>query len=144
MFTLNLKTVVMKKINLFCLALFISIGSIAHSSFYNSHTIITQEDNAVTATITKKTTEEQLNELISYFKENNITLNLSEVNYNEANEIISIKISLEKDGQSSNYGLSSTQSIPDIELGYKNKSLFIKSTNGLETSSDAINNLMDE
>lgn len=134
----------MKKFSLFCLALFVSIASIAHSSFYNYHTIITQEENAVTATITKNTTEEQFNELISYFKENNITLNLSEVNYNEANEIISIKISLEKDGQNSNYGLSSTQPISDIDLGYKNKSLFIKSTNGLDTSNDTINNLMDE
>ena len=133
----------MKKISIFCLVIFTTIGSVARSHFYNTPITI-QESDAITATITKNTTEEQFDELISYFKDNNIELNLSEVNYNEENEIISIKISLEKEGQNSNYGLSSTQPISDIELGYKNDSLFIKTSKGLETSSESLSSLLEE
>lgn len=134
----------MKKLAFFYIAIFTFIGSMAHSTFNITPFIIAQESDAITATITKNTTEEQFNELITYFKDNGITLNLSEVNYNEANEIISIKISLEKEGQNSNYGLSSTQPISDIELGYKKNSLFIKSSKGLQTSNDPLSNLLFE
>lgn len=134
----------MKKISIFCLVIFTTFGSVAHSHFYDIPITTVQENDVITATITKNTTEEQFNELISYFKDNSIELNLSEVKYNEENEIISIKISLEKEGQKSNYGLSSTQPISDIELGYKNNSLFIKSSKGLETSNESLNSLFEE
>lgn len=134
----------MKKISIFCLVIFTTFGSVANSHFYNIPITTIQENVVITATITKNTTKEQFNELISYFKDNSIELNLSEVNYNEENEIISIKITLEKDGQKSNYGLSSTQPISDIELGYKNNSLFIKSSKGLETSNESLSSLFEE
>lgn len=133
----------MKKISLFCLSLLSFTLCMAYPGM-NYKTIFIQESNEVTATITKNTTEGQFNELIAYFKENDITLNLAEVDYNELDEIISIQISLEKEGQNSNYGLSSTQPIADIELGFKNNSLFIKSKKGLQTSNHSLSSFFEE
>lgn len=133
----------MKKVSLLCVALLTFTLSVAHSNF-GSKASLNQETNEVTATITKNTTEEQFTELIAYFKENEITLNLTEVNYNEQDEIISIHISLEKDGQNSNYGLSSNLPIADIHLGYKNNRLFIKSNKGLQTSNHSLSSLFEQ
>ena len=63
-------------------------------------------NNEIVATISKNTTEEQFDELVTYFRENSIEIDLSKIEYNENNEITSIKISLKKGTQQSNFGLS--------------------------------------
>ena len=134
----------MKKISLFCITVLIFAVGAAHSNFNSSKAFLIQESNEITATITKNTSEEQFNDLITYFEDNGITLNLSEVNYNENNEIISIKISLEKEGQTSNYGLSSNQPISDIQLGFKNNGLFIKAAKGIHTSTHSLSSMFEQ
>jgi len=136
----------MKKTGLFYIMILTFALGMAHSSLPIAKTIVNQLNDEITATITKSTSEEQFNDLISYFNDNGITLNLSEVNYNESNEIISIKISLEKDGQHSNYSLSSNQPISDIQLGLKDNSLFIKTIKGthIQSSQNSLSDLFEQ
>ena len=135
----------MKKVILLCLAVCTFMDCLAYSNNRKKvTTLISQESDAITATITKNTSDHQFQELISYFADNGITLNLNKVDYNEQEEIISIKISLEKDGQISNYGLSSNQPISDIELGFKDQHLFISASGNSEITSNSLNDLMEQ
>lgn len=134
----------MKKISLFCITIFTAIGSLANSNYTVSDVFVVQQSNEITATISKNTSETQFNDLVTYFKENEITLNLTEVNYNTENEITSINISLEKEGQNSNYTASSNQPISDIELGYKNNSLFITANTETQNINDSLSGLLEQ
>jgi len=137
----------MKKISLLCIATLTFCGAIAKTINKNStQKTYTQQSEAITATITSKTTKEQLTELIDYFEDNNIQLNLPKVDYNKENEIVSIKILLEKGKQKSNYSLSSNQPILEIELGLKENNLFIKTKEPKNTlaSTNSLENLMEE
>lgn len=136
----------MKNLIIFCLTIFaFTISTSAYSNHEKTEVAITQESDNITAVITKKTTDNQFQELTSYFKDNGITLNLNKVDYNDQEEITSLKISLEKDGQTSNYGLSSNQPISDITLGYKDEHLFITadSKNNI-ASTNSISSLMEQ
>ena len=134
----------MKKVMLLCLAMITFLNGMAISNYQKNIIDSIQESDVITATITKETTDDQFQELISYFNENGIVLNLAKVDYNEQEEITSIKISLEKDGQTSNYGLSSNQPISDIELGYKDQHLFITAANNNIASANSISSLMEQ
>lgn len=79
----------------------------------------------ITATITKETTESQLNDLKSYFKKHDISLTIKKVSRNSENEITGLKISLQKNGQQSSYNMQSNTPITDLELGFKNENVFI-------------------
>lgn len=96
----------------------------------------------VTGVISKNTTEKQFEDLIAYFKEHEIKLDISEVNYNEQDEITGIKILLQKENQKSRYAMSSNVPIADLELGSKNGSLFITTKTNLQ--SDRISAIMSE
>lgn len=117
----------------------------ANTVFLNNSIINTQtNEDEIVATITKDTSEKQFDELVSYFNEHGINLNLSKIEYNENNEITSIKISLAKGKQQSNFGLSQNMPIANIELGLKNGILFIETKNGSSINIQSFGNLFDQ
>ncbi|WP_378186902.1 hypothetical protein ACE939_00965 [Aquimarina sp. W85] len=79
----------------------------------------------VTAVISKDTTQEDLNDLTSFFNENGIDLIVNKVTYNSDKEITGLSIILKKDNSKTNYTSSSNIPIAPIELGYKSGGLFI-------------------
>lgn len=88
--------------------------------------------NDVTAVINKNTTEKELKDLQVFFEESGIELQLNKVKYNSNNEIVSLNITLKKGKSKSNYSSSSNTPITDIELGYKDGDLYIKSAGVLK------------
>ncbi len=128
-----------------CLLIFSSCALYSTYANSNIHTTSTYKQittEKVTGTISKNTTEKQFEDLIAYFKQNDIKLDISEVNYNENDEIIGIKILLQKGSQKSKYAMSSNVPIADLELGSKNDSLYITTKGNLQ--SDRISAIMDE
>ncbi len=115
----------------FAFFLLFSCGIIFNSNAVNfkvkNSLVVMQEETEVTATISKDTTEAQFEELITYFKENGVTVDINEVKYNDDNEIIGIRIRLEKEGQQSSYAMNTNIPIQEVELGYKNDQLFVRS-----------------
>lgn len=87
-----------------------------------------QKNNNVTATITKNTSDKQLQDLKKYFEENAINVDIKNTKRNNQNEITSITIEIKKESQQSNYNLNSNTPINNLELGYKNGDVFIKNT----------------
>lgn len=84
-----------------------------------------QQIDNVTATINKETTDIQFNDLIAYFKSNNIQLEVNEVSRNNQKEITGLSLSLEKENQQTSYNMHSNTPISDLELGYKDGNVFI-------------------
>lgn len=91
----------------------------------SSAKIIFQDENEITATITKNTTEENLENLKEFFLKYDIELVIKKVNYNDHNEITGLSLLLKKGESESDYSAFSNQPIKDLELGYKNEKLFI-------------------
>lgn len=129
--------------------LLFSCGIIFNSNAVNfkvkNSLVVMQEETEVTATISKDTTEAQFEELITYFKENGITVDINEVKYNDDNEIIGIRIRLEKEGQQSSYAMNTNVPIQEVELGYKNSQLFVRSKgNAFGMATSDISSLMQQ
>lgn len=95
----------------------------AHSE--NNETLYTSQSDEVTAIISKNTTEKELKDLQTFFSENGIELILKKVEYNEQNEITSLSIILKRGNSKSQYSSSSSNPISEIELGFKDESLYI-------------------
>ncbi len=119
----------MKKIALIATSIFTFNSLLAFTNTSANKTAIvsiqTPSPDSVTATINKDTTEQQFEELFTYFKENGISVDFNKIKYNTNNEIIGISIRLEKDGQQSHYSMNTNIPIQEIELGYKNDQLFV-------------------
>ncbi|RZT00070.1 hypothetical protein EV197_1301 [Aquimarina brevivitae] len=86
-----------------------------------------QEDD-VTAIINKDTTEKELEDLTAFFAENGIDLIIENVAYNDAGEITSLSLILQRGKAKSHYSSSSNVPISEVELGYKKGNLFITNT----------------
>ncbi|MEW7292478.1 hypothetical protein [Aquimarina sp. 2304DJ70-9] len=83
------------------------------------------QSDEITAIINKNTSEKELEDLQTFFAENGIELILKKVEYNDQNEITSLSLILKKGKSKSQYSSSSNTPISQIELGYKNGSLYI-------------------
>lgn len=94
-----------------------------------------QISDEVTATITKKTTEQELDDLKIFFKENGIELILNQVKFNDKNEIVGLDITLQKGNSKSKFSANSSVPIEDLELGYKDNNLFISNTGVFDIAS---------
>ena len=126
---------------LYVLIFIISFGLTASAyTKTNSYSSLQVASNEIVATITKDTSENQFDELVKYFNENDIDIDLSKIEYNDTNEITGIQITLSKGKQQSNLGLSQNTPIANIELGLKDGNLFIESEGG---GSIHINSLAD-
>ncbi|WP_062060067.1 hypothetical protein [Aquimarina longa] len=86
------------------------------------------QSDEITAIINKNTSEKELEDLKKFFSENSIELLIKKINYNDKNEITSLNIILKKGNSKSQYSSSSQTPISEIELGYKDGSLFISSS----------------
>ncbi len=91
------------------------------SSFVNDQ----NQSDEITAIINKNTTEQELDDLKTFFSENGIELVIKKIAYNDQNEIVSLSLVLKKGGTKSQYSSSSNTPISEIELGYKNDNLYI-------------------
>ena len=87
-----------------------------------------QEENEITATINKNTTEKELEDLKAFFLENGIELVVENIKFNNQNEIIGLSLILKKGNSKSKYSSSSSEPIEDLELGFKNDNLLRIST----------------
>lgn len=87
-----------------------------------------QEDNEITATINKNTTEKELEDLKEFFLENGIELVVEKIEFNEQNEITGLSLVLKKGDSKSKYSSSSSEPIEDLELGFKNNNLYISNS----------------
>lgn len=88
---------------------------------------INQKTDNITATITKNTSEEQLKDLKKYFEDNGIIVSIENTKRNDQNEIIGLSVKIKKEAQQNSYNLNSTSPIGDLELGYKEGTVFIES-----------------
>ncbi|WP_103071877.1 hypothetical protein [Aquimarina sediminis] len=91
----------------------------------NYYTINNLQSDEVTAVINKNTTEKELEDLKTFFSENDIELHIKKIEFNPQNEITSLSIILKKGNTKSQYSSSSQTPISEIELGYKNGNLYI-------------------
>jgi len=89
---------------------------------------ISQQTTNITATITKETTEQQLEELKKYFADNGIIVSIENTTRNASNEITGLRITIKKESQQSSYNMSSNLPINDLELGYKDGNVFVGTT----------------
>lgn len=114
-------------------------------SFQTNHTSQQKADN-ITATITKDNTDKQLEDLISYFKEHDITVSLENIKRNTNKEITGISITIEKNQQQSSMRSNSSAPITDLELGYKNGNVFIGNgnANALGFGSESLQSLLQQ
>ncbi|WP_459211137.1 hypothetical protein [Aquimarina rhabdastrellae] len=104
----------------------LSFSASASTTTTHSNSVATViSDNEITAVITKNTSEKELEDLKSFFEENGIKLELKNIKFNTDNEITGIHIIIEQGNNRSQYSSSSTQAIPDIELGVKDGALFV-------------------
>lgn len=138
----------MKGISHFITILF-SLSSIGVSyAFINKNSSIilqTPPETSITATISKDTTEKQFEELISYFKEKEIIVNINQVRYNDAKEITGINIQLKRGNQQNNYSMDTNIPIDTIELGYKNEQLFVQpKASHFDINANDISSLIDQ
>ncbi len=86
------------------------------------------QSDEITAVINKNTTEKELEDLTTFFAENDIELLIKKIEYNDQNEITSLSLTLKKGNSKSQYSSSSKQPISEIKLGYKDNSLYIDNT----------------
>lgn len=86
-----------------------------------------QKTDNITATITKNTSEEQLKDLKKYFEDNGIKVDVKNTNRNGNDEIIGLSVEIKKESQQNSYNLNSSNPIDDLELGYKEGTVFIES-----------------
>ncbi|GAA4277606.1 hypothetical protein [Aquimarina mytili] len=84
-----------------------------------------EQSDEITAVINKNTSEKELEDLKTFFAENGIELIIKKINYNDQNEITSLSLILKRGNSKSQYSSSSNQPISEIELGYKDNSLYI-------------------
>lgn len=140
----------MKKYRLFFLLILVTPMAFIWSkscdvSFLTNHISQQKADN-ITATITKDNTNKQLEELVAYFKENDITVSLEDIRRNTNNEITGIAITIEKNQQQSSMRSNSSAPIRDLELGYKNGNVFIgnSSTDTLGFGGDSLQSLLQQ
>lgn len=130
---------------LFPLSMLLSTSTFANPNNYDTNPFSVQTSDNITATINKDTTEEQIEQLISYFKENNITVDINKINYNDKNEIVGLKILLKKDGQQSSYSINTNIPIQEVELGYKDGQLFVTPKgNQFNFNHDDLSSLMQQ
>ncbi|WP_109299367.1 hypothetical protein [Aquimarina sp. AU474] len=105
------------------------LGMLSLTSFTNHpdrHFVLdNNQSDEITAIINKNTTEQELDDLKTFFSENNIELVIKKIAYNDQNEIVSLSIILKKGDTKSQYSSSSNTPISEIELGYKNDNLYI-------------------
>ncbi len=84
------------------------------------------QSNEIKAVINKNTTEKELEDLKSFFAENDIELIIRKINYNDKNEITGLSIILKQGNSKSQYSSHSSQPIAEVELGSKGGNLYIK------------------
>jgi len=85
------------------------LGILSLSAFSTNHNItdITESvQDEVTAVISKNTTEQELEDLKTFFAENGIELIIKKVEYNDQNEITTLNITLTKGERSFKAGFS--------------------------------------
>ena len=114
------------------------LGILSLSAFSTNHnmTDITEAvQDEVTAVISKNTTEQELEDLKTFFAENGIELIIKKVAYNDQNEITTLNITLKKGNSKSQYSSSSSEPISKIELGFKNDSLYINQPGSFDIAS---------
>ena len=105
-------------------------GVFTTSIFANTFTETnTSQEQEITATINKNTTESELQDLVLFLKENNLLLNVKKQQRNENTEITAISLVLSNDSQQTQYNSSSNTPIADLTLGMKDGGLFITSAN---------------
>ena len=98
---------------LYVLIFIISFGlTVSAYTKTNSYSSLQVASNEIVATITKDTNENQFDELVKYFNENDIDIDLSKIEYNDTNEITGIQITLSKGKQQSNFCLLYTSPSP--------------------------------
>ncbi|GAA4271147.1 hypothetical protein U6A24_04560 [Aquimarina gracilis] len=110
------------------------LGMLSLSAFTSTSRTQKQSDE-ITAIINKNTTEKELEDLKTFFAENDIELVLKKIEYNENNEMTSLSIVLKKGNSKSQYSSSSNTPISEIELGYKNGSLYITNSGTFDIAS---------
>ena len=97
----------MKKYRLFFLLMLLTPMACIWSKTYLNpvpkNYILQQKADNITATITKDNTDKQLEELVAYFKENDITVSLEDIQRNTNKEITGIAITIKKNQQQSVY-----------------------------------------
>ncbi len=132
----SLFTTVFLSVNLFpCLAFTPSLATQEKVFISDLKTTPLQHSHKnIMATLSKDSSEEDIEGMITYFKRNAIKIDFSEVNYNENDEIIGIKIVMEKEGQQANYAMASNKPIQTLELGYKNGILFVREKNSVPSN----------
>ncbi|WP_299257617.1 hypothetical protein [uncultured Aquimarina sp.] len=91
--------------------------------------------NEIIATINKNTTENELEDLKTFFSENGIEFIIENIEFNNQNEITSLSIILQKGSAKSKYSSSSSEPISDVELGYKNGNLYITNSGMFDITS---------
>lgn len=106
------------------------LGMLSLTAFTDSPVDKTSLFNEITAVINKNTSEKELEDLKSFFKENGIEFIINNLEFNEAQEITSLSVTLKKGKSKSKYSSSSGNPISEIELGYKDGSLYINN-NGM-------------
>ncbi|UZO80605.1 hypothetical protein NBT05_16885 [Aquimarina sp. ERC-38] len=94
-----------------------------------------QVSDAITATISKSTTEKELEDLQDFFAENDIELIIKKIEFNDQKEITGLSIVLKKGNSQSNYTANSNRPIEDLELGYKDNNLFISNSGMFDIAS---------
>ncbi len=100
------------------------------------------QDSDVIATINKKTSEKDFEDIKNMMKDSGVTASFKNIERNELNEITGLKIELRADNnQSAISSFSSTNPIPEITFGRKNSSLFISSKNSLDQNALGFSNI---
>ncbi len=106
------------------------LGTLSLTAFAtttNQHvTLHKKQSDEVTATINKNTSEQELEDLKTFFSENGIEFIINEIEFNDQNEITNLSLTLKKGNSKSQYSSSSSEPISNIELGYRDGNLFIE------------------
>jgi len=106
------------------------LGMLSLSAFTTTSNLITNnvQSDEITAVINKNTSEKELEDLKIFFAENEIELIVKKIEFNNENEITSLSLILKKGKSKSQYSSSSKTPISEIQLGYKEGSLYINNT----------------
>ncbi len=119
----------MKKITLISFWILVSFTTASNALIAGKTVYCFQQAENVTATITKNTTDKQLEELKEYFETYEILLDVSEITRNKGSEITGLNLQISKKSQSSSYNMHSNTAITSLELGYKEGSVFVGKLN---------------
>jgi len=95
----------------------------------------------ITATITATTSEKELKDLVAFFEEHHLALQVKQKQRNDQGALTGLHISLQHQKQRRQYNMSSSHPIADLELGAKDGTLFIQAA-GNNQITGALSNLL--